>query len=183
MGVIDELTAKFKRKCESISTEKRHQLGLQSFDALPADCLAAQLETSIVSIDSFDQLGTESRNILATKEDWSAAVICCDPIQIVHNPNHTGARRESDLMHELAHIILRHPMSKFDARKHPSRRKQYENEAVYLGSCLQVPCRGLLWATQCKMTLTQIANHFNASEEMILFRGNACGLRKIVEKA
>lgn len=182
MGLLDELTAKFKRKCEAISTEKRHQLGLQSFDALPADCLATHLSVFIVPIESFKQLSKQSYAVLTTGNNWSAAVISCDPIQIVHNPNHTGDRRESDLMHELGHIILKHPMAQFDARKQPLRQKQYENEATYLGSCLQIPRRGLLWATQSGMTLTQIAEHFNASEEMVLFRSNAFGLRRSVEK-
>lgn len=182
MGLLDELTAKFKRKCETISTEKRHQLSLQSFDALPADRLANHLRVSIVPIESFKQLSKQSYDILTTANNWSAAIVSCNPIQIVHNPNHTGARRESDLMHELGHIILKHPMAQFDAYEQPLRQKQYENEGTYLGSCLQIPRRGLLWAIQSGMTLAQIAEHFNASEEMVLFRSNAFGLRRSVEQ-
>lgn len=47
-------------------------------------------------------------------------------------------------MHEFAHYFLNHPPTEFNVRTQtftPS--QQYENEAKYLGSCLQIPKRGL----------------------------------------
>lgn len=46
----------------------------------------------------------------------------------------------------------------------------------YLGGCLQIPRRGLLWAIQRQMTQTEIAVHFHASEEMVRFRSNVTGV-------
>lgn len=181
--MLDELTPKFKRRCEAIATEIRHVLNLQAFDPLPANQLAVHLDATILQPEAFPNLGEQFQNTLNTSGKWSAVIVCCDPIQIVHNPDHTGARRESDLMHEFGHILLKHPMVEFDADRHPLRRKQYENEATYLGGCLQIPRRGLLWATQCSLSLTQIAEHFKASEEMVLFRSNAFGLWRSVEHA
>ncbi|WP_375480311.1 hypothetical protein [uncultured Nostoc sp.] len=40
-----------------------------------------------------------------------------------------------------------------------------------------MPRRGLLWAVQRQMTQTQIAVHFNASEEMVRFRSNLTGVK------
>jgi IrrE N-terminal-like domain len=57
----------------------------------------------------------------------------------------------------------------------PQRRQQDEDEAVYLGGCLQIPRRGLLWAIQKKMTIDRIALHFNASQDMVQFRINVIG--------
>ena len=79
-------------------------------------------------------------------------------------------------MHELAHVILKHKMVSCDSEtEQPLRRQQDEDEAVYLGGCLQIPRRGLLWAIQKKMTVAQIALHFNASEEMVKLRVNVTG--------
>ena len=177
MGLLDELTPKFRQRCEAIATEKRHLLNLQAFDRLPADQLAIHLNTTILTIDAFPNLAEQFQNILQTSKEWSAAIVCYDPLQIVHNSNHVGARRESNLMHEFGHILLDHPMVRFDASKNPLRHKQYENEATYLGGCLQIPHRGLLWAIQKGMTLLQISEHFGASKEIVQFRSNAVGLK------
>jgi Zn-dependent peptidase ImmA (M78 family) len=80
-------------------------------------------------------------------------------------------------MHEFAHVILKHKMVGYDPKTGlPQRRQQDEDEAVYLGGCLQIPRRGLLWAVQEKLTLSQITLHFNASEEMVRFRSNISGI-------
>ena len=71
-------------------------------------------------------------------------------------------------MHEFAHVILNHKMVSYNTKTgFPQRRQQDEDEAVYLGGCLQIPRRGLLWAKQNRMTIVQVALHFDASKEMV----------------
>ena len=83
-------------------------------------------------------------------------------------------------MHEVAHILLKHRMVGLDPQTGLfKRRQQDENEAVYLGGCLQIPRRGLLWAVQRKLTISQIAVHFGASEAMVRLRSNVTGIRTI----
>jgi Zn-dependent peptidase ImmA (M78 family) len=119
----------------------------------------------------------EQIKILSNSNGWSAGIICKKPLWIVHNSSHTLARQQSNLMHEFAHVILKHKMVGYDPKTGlPQRRQQDEDEAVYLGGCLQIPRRGLLWAVQEKLTLSQITLHFNASEEMVRFRSNISGI-------
>ena len=47
---------------------------------------------------------------------------------------------------------------------------------MYLGGCLQIPRRGLLWAKQKNQTISKVAMHFNASEEMVELRCNVTGI-------
>ncbi|MEH1840361.1 MAG: ImmA/IrrE family metallo-endopeptidase [Nostoc sp.] len=54
----------------------------------------------------------------------------------------------------------------------PKRKQNNEDEATYLCRCLQIPKSGLLWVTQRKILLLQIAAHFGASEAMVKFRTN-----------
>lgn len=76
-------------------------------------------------------------------------------------------------MHEIAHVLFNHKPVGFDSVTGlPKRKQNNEDEATYLGGCLQIPKRGLLWATQRKMLLPRIAAHFGASEAMVKFRGN-----------
>ena len=115
--------------------------------------------------------------VLLNSDEWSPAVICKIPLWIVHKPRHAPTRRESDLMHELAHILLRNRVIGFEPKTGlPQRRDCDEDEATYLGGCLQIPRRGLLWAVQRKMQLAQIAPHFGASEDMVRFRRNVTGV-------
>jgi Zn-dependent peptidase ImmA (M78 family) len=73
--------------------------------------------------------------------------------------------------------LLNHQPVGFDSvTGQPKRQQNNEDEATYLGGCLQIPKRGLLWATQRKMLLPQIAAHFGASEAMVLFRSNVTGI-------
>ena len=79
-------------------------------------------------------------------------------------------------MHELAHVILKHPFSTLSScggqyiRSYTAR---IEKEAAYLGGCLQIPKRALLWAKQRDMDNEAIAEHFGASLEMVRWRCNA----------
>jgi len=182
MGLIEDLSPEFKRRCEAIATEQRSLLDLRAFDRLPACELATHLGATIITLDQLFSLERQHLEVLLASNTWSAAVICQYPLQIVHNPHHAVARRESNLMHELGHILLQHSMIGFDSKTGlPLRRPQDEKEATYLGGCLQIPHRGLLWAVQREMTLLQIAEHFGASEEMVLFRSNAAGIRQYVK--
>jgi hypothetical protein len=52
-----------------------------------------------------------------------------------------------------------------------------EEAATYLGGCLQIPARGLDWAFQHEMNAREIAEHFGASLQMVLYRCNMTGYR------
>ena len=178
MGLIEDLSPGFKRRCEAIATEQRSLLDLRAFDRLSAYQLATHLGAIILTPEQLPSLDQQHLEVLLASDTWSAAVICQHPLQVVHNPRHADTRRESNLMHELGHVLLEHSMIGFDSKtRFPVRRPQDEKEATYLGGCLQIPHRGLLWAVQREMTLPQIAQHFGASEEMVLFRSNATGIR------
>lgn len=182
MGLIEDLSPEFKRWCEAIATEQRNSLDLRAFDRLPAYKLATHLGAKILTPEQLPSLEQQHLEVLLASDTWSAAIICHYPLQIVHNPRHAVARHESNLMHELGHILLKHPMIGFDPKTGlPLRRQQDEKEATYLGGCLQIPHRGLLWAVQRAMSLLQIAEHFGASEDMVLFRSNAVGVRQYVK--
>jgi Zn-dependent peptidase ImmA (M78 family) len=90
-------------------------------------------------------------------------------------------------MHELAHIICEHKVSDEILntgligflRNHDV---QQENEAEWLGSCLQLPRPALVWALKEKMNNGEIAEYFNASEEMVRYRINITGVNKQIER-
>ncbi|HBE16414.1 MAG TPA: Zn peptidase [Cyanobacteria bacterium UBA11149] len=177
MGLITSLSTENRQRLEAIATDKFHQLGLKVYQPLSAGVLAKYFQAKIFTTETVPNAEPEQIKILCDSDNWSAGIIRKDPLWIVHNSRHAATRQESNLMHEFAHIILKHEMVGYDPKTGlPQRRQQDEDEAVYLGGCLQIPRRGLLWAVQKKMTIPQIALHFNASEEMVKFRINVSGI-------
>lgn len=177
MGLIESLSAENRQKLEAIATEKRSKLGYKAFDRFPAAVLAEHYKAKILTPETVPNAEPEQVKILFNNNNWSAGIISNNPLYIVHNSRHEPKRQESNLMHEFAHIILQHKMVGRDAKTGLFQRQQQdEDEAVYLGGCLQIPRRGLLWTIQKKMTVSQIARYFNASEEMVLFRCNLNGI-------
>jgi hypothetical protein len=177
MSIIERLSNEFRQDSEGIATELRAQLGLRAFDPLPVGRVASHLKATLITPQDLPSLTDDQVAHLLASTSWSAAVIRHRPLWIVYHPQHTPARHQSDLMHEFAHVLLSHPMVGIDPHTGlPQRRPQDEDEATYLGGCLQIPRRGLLWAVQRHMSLSAISTHFGASEEMVRFRGNVVGI-------
>lgn len=173
MGLIESLTTENRQKLEAIANKQRSILGFKAFELFPAQVLAKHFKATIFTPETVPNAEPEQIKILSNSDNWSAGIIKNSPLWIVHNSRHALTRQESNLMHEFAHVILKHKMVGYDPKTGlPQRRQQDEDEAVYLGGCLQISRRGLLWAKQRKMTTSQIALHFNASEEMVRFRSN-----------
>ena len=178
MGLITSLSTENRQRLEAIASEKFHQLGLKVYQQLSAIVLAQDLNATIFTPETLPSVEVEQVKLLSNSDNWSAAIVRKDPLWIVHNSRHAITRQNSNLMHEFAHVILEHEMVGCDSNtKIPQRRQQDEDEAVYLGGCLQIPRRGLLWAVQKQMTIGRIALHFNASEDLVQFRINVIGSR------
>lgn len=170
-----QLPKRFQKRCETISSEFRIKLGLQIFDPLPANQLAESLGILICRPDEMD-MAKETIDFFIQSDNWWGIIFPVKPPVIVYHPKQSPARYESTIMHELAHLILKHPTEAvyfapdgtftrgFDSR--------IEAEAAYLGSCLQIPKRGLLWAIQKGMNNEEIAHYFGASLEMVSWRQN-----------
>jgi hypothetical protein len=62
---------------------------------------------------------------------WSAVTIGRDgPELIIHNDSHSLQRTESNIMHELAHVLLEHEMGEFESSLCIPLRKNDENKKM-----------------------------------------------------
>ncbi|MBE3558173.1 MAG: ImmA/IrrE family metallo-endopeptidase [Ktedonobacteraceae bacterium] len=155
---------------------------MYAYDPLPARRLAQHLKIQVISpadIPGIDESLLQC--LLAEDAGWSALTL---PIGegkhvIIYNPTHAATRYESDVMHELAHLLLGHRPIHFHRLSGGLLVREYrvtdEEAAKYLGGCLQIPARGLDWAFQRDMTLQEIAEHFGASVQMVRYRCNMTG--------
>lgn len=177
----------FKKWADDEAGRLRKELGLSAFSPLCAFKLCEHLDIPVWQPNQVGGLTPEQLKILlqSSSNHWSAATIplSTDQHLIIHNPNHSPARQQSNLMHEVAHILCGHEVS--EERKSTglsgflrNHDEEQENEAEWLGACLQLPRPALLWALKRRMKLDQIAEHFSASVEMVRYRINVTGVKK-----
>jgi hypothetical protein len=178
MGVA-ELPRDFRLRCEKIAAVRRHSLGLQAFAPLSGEQLARSLGIEIATLEQLPTLAQEVREALVRQGIWGGLLRGKDiPTVIVIRSDQPPARRQSTLMHEIAHYLLDHTGNDLAvALSGASQDTRQEAEARYLGGCLQIPRAGLLWASQSGLSRARIASYFGASEEMVRWRCNATGIR------
>lgn len=181
----------FKAKAERISNKFRAELGLEFNQPLCGFELAKHLNIEVMSPEILG-LDNHQLDVLMgnSKESsgWSALTMTNynDKKIIIHNTRASEARQQSDLMHELAHIICEHKIIVPKGVVLPSYMRYYdrnqEAEAEYLGSALQLSRECLVWAlTTGNMSKKEISTNYSASLQMVNFRINTTGIRKQVK--
>lgn len=179
----------FKAEAERKSLYYREQLGLRKHDPLPAFQLAEHLKIRILSPSEIPGITPDILTVLldSGKDSWSAAFFVRDNNKfIIHNPTHSINRRESNIMHEIAHSICEHELMELETSLTncvlPLRKYDYvqEAEAECLGACLQLPKEALFYYHHIlKKNQDEISNIFNASSQMVRYRLSISGVTKI----
>ncbi|AYQ30980.1 ImmA/IrrE family metallo-endopeptidase [Runella sp. SP2] len=170
----------FTAKAERLAEKFRDELNVHHCGHLCAFRLANHLKVSICEASDY---GIEPE-WLERLTGWSGLYMVNQFSEkiIIHNTNHTLGRQQSTIMHELAHLVCKHPLPEdiilpelpFLRRYNP----QHEQEAEYLGATLQMTRKGLVWAMRRSMTVAQIADYYKASHEMVDYRLNITGVSK-----
>jgi Zn-dependent peptidase ImmA (M78 family) len=101
------------------------------------------------------------------------------------SPLRNSGRQNSDIAHELAHIMLKHDLSEIrDLNGIPFRtcRPDEEEEATTFGGTLLLPRPLLLSAARRSATIDQIASQYDVTVEMARFRFNSTGVTKQAQR-
>lgn len=175
----------FKAEAERLSEQYRNELEISKFDPLDAFKLANHLNVPVFTLkQTFEGIETNPSFIkLNAPANFSAIWMPNEDGDkiIIHNDNHSEKRQQSNIMHELAHIIRNHEVPVDCARLCMEfnlhyYNKEHEQEAKYLGACLQITRPGLLWALKRNYSELKISDYFNASLEMVRYRLNISGV-------
>ncbi|MFT3885498.1 MAG: ImmA/IrrE family metallo-endopeptidase [Flavobacteriales bacterium] len=177
----------FKAEAERIAMRYREELCLSKFAPLDAFRLAAHLEVVVIPVSALD-LSQECLGYLhgttLKKAQWFAITMIGEDgsKRVIHNDSVAPTRQQSDIMHELSHIICKHehegedysfgfPVRKYNAG--------HEAQAECLGATLQLPKPALLWQTKDGHTLEEIAEYYTASPAMVRRRLGESGVSRI----
>jgi Zn-dependent peptidase ImmA (M78 family) len=176
----------FKAFAERTSLALRKELAIKEWEPLPAAVLAHHLEVPIFTPSG---LGYGKSYELQADGIWSALAHKMPNKKwiVIHNEMHAKSRQESDLMHELGHVILDHGIpEEYKSMKLPFGmlyfNKAQELEAECLGATLQMTRNGLLKLVKDGMNKEQLADHFLASSAMVNFRTHQTGVFRQIQR-
>ena len=170
----------FKAEAERIAETARTEMGRRPSDQVDAVDLAHHVGATVRSADELT-----SREKLETLEEiqpgaFSACTFTIgDQHVIVYNPLASAGRTQSDVAHEVSHIMLEHDMKTVETIGGLSFftcDAEEEQEANWLAGCLLLPRRLLYLAARRGLGAPQIAETYNVSEQMASYRLRTTGV-------
>ncbi len=176
----------FKAEAKRKSLAIREELGVATNEALNCFELAEYMSIPSYPVDCLCEFGFSTQEIEVVcyangNQQFSATTISVPSgYIIVYNQTHTMARTNSSLAHEISHILCGHDFSSLSHLKKVSREfnKDKEDEANWLAGCLLLPEDGLIWSLKRNMTIPEIADHFDISQQMARWRYNSTGMAR-----
>ena len=173
----------FKTRCEEMSRSLRTELGLDPTAPLPAEQLALYLGVQVWSVEELGLSPEDIRQLIHNDpESWSAITVsAAGRDAIIVNPLHRRGRYSSDVMHELAHLLLGHePGTMFFAGQENLALRGFnpvaEQEADWLAGALLLPRDALLKLRIQRVPKDSACDKFGVSEKMLDFRMRITGV-------
>lgn len=183
MGV--KLRRGFKAEAEAYSCDYRKELGLLASQPLDMFALARHLDVPVVSLSELSPLLQRAAyrhlTTIASSEFSAVTLSLGCARHVVYNDSHAPTRQQSDLAHELAHIILGHSpseLTKASGGRHYN--KELEDEAACLSGVLLLPKAAAIWVLKSGKSTYQAAADFNISLQMMTMRLNQSGAKTIL---
>ncbi len=138
---------------------------------------------SVLDFGSLDLPAQAARQLTAVDGDsWSAMTLQIgNRFCIVLNPSHAETRQHSDLMHELAHIELRHSPARVEVSETgllllSDYSDEQEQEADWLAAALLLPRDGLVKMRGNQKTAEQIGAFYGVSVALCEWRLRMTGV-------
>ena len=172
----------FKAEAERLASRLRGEMKVAPDARLDVDQLAKHLGVTVRSADQLVPRSELERLHELQPGCFSAATFHLPDGRVVAvtNPlNDSYARRDSDLAHELAHVILKHAPAQVDRLGDLTFfecNPEQEEEANWLAGCLLLPRPLLLRSARQGLTPDQVAEINAVSVEMARFRLNTSGV-------
>lgn len=194
----------FKANAEKQSLAIRQRFKLGDHQACQARWATKLHDVSVTPVGSLIEVFRQElqdrfpNHVLCTKrlawvadpncEFFAIAVKIRELKMIFYNESRSAARQESDIMHELSHLLCDHKGDVLELSSGISLRSHneaHEQEAGWLGAALQVPEAGLLHHVRAGRTSEEIAALYGASLQMVTYRRGILGIDKRIafEKA
>ena len=170
----------FKAEAERRAEGARAEMGKRPVDRANALDFATYVGASVRRADEL----TSSEKLQTLEELQPGAFSACtftigNRHVIVYNPISSPGRTQSDIAHEVSHIMLGHKMKTVETvagLTFFTCDAEEEQEANWLAGCLLLPRRLLYLAARKGLRAPEIAMAYNVSEQMAAFRLRTTGV-------
>jgi hypothetical protein len=180
----------FKSQAERLALQHRTAFGIAPTDRLnPISFLRAR---GLIVWNPKDIPGIDPHHLqqlmVAGKDEWDGMTIKENgQIAIIINSSDAETRQANTLMHEWAHIELRHKPNRADRSEggilllsdYPA---GIEEEADWLSGCMLAPRDGLLAHCRSGLNTTQIAAHYGISPQLANWRIRMTGIHRQLDR-
>ena len=167
----------FKARCEEMANSLRAELGLREVDPLLPEQLASYLDVSIWPVTELGLGEGDLKQLLEVDQDsWSAITVSSSGREaVITNPSHRAGRFSSDVMHELAHLLLGHePTTVYVIGEEGFALREFdqpkEEEADWLAGALLLPRGALLAIVNQNADYGTVCRKYGVSRQMLNFR-------------
>ena len=176
----------FKSRCEEISRGLRLELGLMPENPLKVENLAMHLGILVWSVSEIGLDEDALRQLVEVDSDsWSAITVSVlDKDAVIYNPTHSSrGRHSSNIMHELAHLILDHdPTTMFFIGEGELALRGYdssiEEEANWLAGALLLPRPALVHIRRRRLSDGAACEIYGVSNQMLNYRMRMTGVER-----
>lgn len=171
----------FKAQAERLATELATQLGVADGKPIPPRVVARHLEIEVLPADDIVPRARLAELYALQSDAFSAGTfrVRNGTRVIVYNPLHEVGRTNSNIAHELAHVLLGHTVRNIETVgqfKFLTCDAEQEEEADWLAGCLLLPRPVVYSAAKRGWGAVEIATKYETSEQMARFRLNASGV-------
>jgi hypothetical protein len=172
-----------KAELKRLAADVRREVGFSVDEPIDPRAIAVAYGFSVFTLEEAGlgpgELET-ARQSLA--ERWSGAVVSDGRRAIIlENEFHPAGRRNATVGHEVAHILLEHPLSmRVLAERSCGAGKELEVEADELSGELLLPRDAVVRAAIRGASIPQIAARYGVSEAFTVWRYNMSGASRIL---
>ena len=173
----------FKTQAEKSAAEARKALGVPKNGQLDPWVYAEHLKVIVLNFSDLGLSDSAVRQLtIVDQRSWSAMTLEEDGIPaIVVNPAHAATRQANDLMHELAHLELRHTPGRVEVSDSgifllSDYSDDQEQEADWYAGAMLLP-RDALWHHRSRAKSTEdIAKLYGVSSALCEWRLRMTGI-------
>lgn len=175
----------FKAHAERLADETRREMGLGSTQQTDVMQLAEHVGATVRRADKLTSLSKLEELEALQPGAFSACTfhIRGKPV-VVYTPLASRGRMQSDIAHEVAHILLEHEVQsvqQLDGISFFTCDPDEEQEANWAAGCLLLPRKLLYVAADQGLSSEDIANEYGVSRSMADFRLRATGVLRQIE--
>jgi hypothetical protein len=172
----------FKAEAERLSASVRREMGKRPSEYVDAVDLARHAGAEVRCADELTSLAKLQELDELQPGAFSACTFTIgDRHIVVYSPLASPGRTQSDIAHEIAHLLLKHSVKSVETIGGVSFftcDADEEQEANWLAGCLLLPRPLLYQAARRGMDSSAIAQTFNVSETMAAFRLRTTGVER-----